>query len=200
MGKRTTILLGSFILVMIFNVSVINYLVNTHSRSQKQAQVLAAIDEIDPLNRQFAFSASPLAEGTYEDTTEAVDARAVNLKSFFRKYNSPLYDHAEYIVETSDRYGFDYRLLPAIAMQESGLCRVIPYDSYNCWGWGIYGNTVTRFGSYEEAIDTVARGLKKNYIDKGLITASAIMEKYTPSSNGSWAHGVNTFLHAVENH
>jgi hypothetical protein len=83
-------------------------------------------------------------------------------------------------------------------MQESGVCRVIPHNSYNCWGWGIYGNTITRFSSYEEAIDTVAAGLKKNYIDKGLITASAIMAKYTPSSNGSWAHGVNTFLKVIE--
>ena len=38
--------------------------------------------------------------------------------------------------------GFDYRLLPAIAMQESTLCRSIPVDSHNCWGWGIYGDKV----------------------------------------------------------
>ena len=83
-------------------------------------------------------------------------------------------------------------------MQESNLCRLIPEDSHNCWGWGIYGTTVTRFDSYDEAIETVAKGIKKNYIDKGLVTASAIMKVYTPQSKGSWAYGVNTFLKALE--
>lgn len=126
------------------------------------------------------------------------DLRIVNLKRFFRKYNSTLYDHAEIIVKTADKYDFDYRLLPAIAMQESGLCRVIPNDSHNCWGWGIYGSKVTRFDSYPDAIETVSKGIKKYYIDKGLTTPEQIMAKYTPSSNGSWANGVNTFIQALE--
>lgn len=126
------------------------------------------------------------------------DLRIVNLKRFFRKYNSNLYNHAEIIVKTADKYEFDYRLLPAIAMQESGLCRVIPNDSHNCWGWGIYGSKVTRFDSYPDAIETVSKGIKKYYIDKGLTTPEQIMSKYTPSSNGSWANGVNTFIQALE--
>jgi hypothetical protein len=83
-------------------------------------------------------------------------------------------------------------------MQESGLCKHIYEGSYNCWGWGIYGNTVTRFSSYEEAIETISRGLKKNYIDKGLTTPEDIMRKYTPPSTGSWAYGVNFFLKIIE--
>src|SRR3990167_719254 len=118
-------------------------------------------------------------------------------KLFFRKYNSPLYDHADFIVKTADKYQFDYRLLPAIAMIESGLCRAIPTNSHNCWGWGIYGNTVTRFESYEEAIETVSKGLRKNYLDKGMTTASQIMASYAPSST-SWANNVNNFLNVLE--
>ena len=122
-----------------------------------------------------------------------------NLKVFFRKHGSPLYDFADVIVRTSDNYGFDYRLLPAIAMQESTLCRAIPENSHNCWGWGIYGNIVTRFDSYEEAIEIVAKGIKTHYLDKGLTTASTIMAKYTPSSpEGAWAKSVNQFLRALE--
>ncbi len=136
--------------------------------------------------------------GTYDSKLVLKDNRVANLKNFFRKYNSPLFDYADLIVEVSDKYQFDYRLLPAIAMQESNLCKYIPENSHNCWGWGIYGTTVTKFDSYEEAIKTVARGIKKYYLDQGLITASKIMEKYTPSSKGSWAHGVNTFLKALE--
>ena len=65
-------------------------------------------------------------------------------------------------------------------MQESNLCRrLIPENSYNCWGGGIYGTTVTRFDSYDDAIETVGKGLKKTYIDKGLVTACDY-DKYTP--------------------
>jgi len=126
------------------------------------------------------------------------DIRIANLKYFFRRYESVLYDKAEYIVKMADQYKLDYRLIPAIAMQESGLCKNIYEGSHNCWGWGIYGDTVTRFDSYEEAIETISRGLKKNYIDKGLTTPEDIMRKYTPPSTGSWAFGVNFFLKIIE--
>ena len=126
------------------------------------------------------------------------DSRVAILKVFFRKRNSPLYDHADFIVKVSDEYQLDYRLIPAIAMQESTACKVIPHNSHNCWGWGIYGNKITRFGSYPEAIETVAKGIKTNYIDKGLTTPEAIMAKYTPSSNGSWARGVNNILGVLQ--
>lgn len=132
------------------------------------------------------------------DEFKTSDIRIVNLKYFFRKYNSVLYEKAEYVVKAADTYGLDYRLLPAIAMQESNLCKYIYQNSHNCWGWGIYGGKVTRFSSYEEAIDTISRGIKTQYIDKGLKTPEEIMSKYTPPSDGSWAHGVNTFLNIIE--
>lgn len=126
------------------------------------------------------------------------DIRVANLKYFFRKYNSPLYDNAQTFVTWADTYQFDYRLLPAIAMQESNLCKYIYEGSHNCWGWGIYGGKVTRFDSYDQAIETISRGIKKYYIDKGLTTPEQIMSKYTPPSTGSWAHGVNTFLKIID--
>ena len=161
-------------------------------------KILAEIEE-DNLTQQFNYSNAPFISDQFRIDTKISDARAANLKKFFRKHNSVLYDHADYIVQISDTYGFDYRLLPAIAMQESTLCRAIPVDSHNCWGWGIYGDNVIRFASYEEAIKTVAEGIKKEYLDKGLTTASKIMQKYTPSSpNGSWAYAVNKFLRDLE--
>lgn len=126
------------------------------------------------------------------------DIRVANLKYFFRKYDSVLYDKSEFIVKMADTYKLDYRLIPAIAMQESNVCKYIYEGSHNCWGWGIYENKVTRFDSYEEAIETISRGLKLYYVDKGLTTAEAIMRKYTPPSDGSWAFGVNTFLKMIE--
>jgi hypothetical protein len=54
------------------------------------------------------------------------------------------------------------------------------------------------FTNYEEAIETVSKGIKENYVDKGLTTPDDIMKKYTPSSNGSWANGVNEFMQDMQ--
>lgn len=199
MIKKLGIYVFLFILLMVLN-NLILYKSFRYLHRQSQIQsLLAEISEenINP-QQQFRFSAVPYVNNSYQTDITVSDARAANLKIFFRKYNSPLYDFSDEIIKASDNYKFDYRLLPAIAMQESNLCKYIPDNSFNCWGWGIYGNTVTRFESYPDAIETISKGIKQNYIDKGLVTATAIMEKYTPSSNGSWAHGVNTFLRALE--
>ncbi len=168
----------------------------------RELAIQKILDDIEQGNtpaKQFNFSNGPFTIDSIETEAKISDGRVVNLKIFFRKNSSPLYDFAEVIVRESDKNGFDYRLLPAIAMQESTLCRSIPEDSHNCWGWGIYGDKVIRFDGYEEAIKVVAAGLKKDYLDNGLITATKIMEKYTPSSpNGSWARSVNHFLKLME--
>ncbi|GIW64900.1 MAG: hypothetical protein KatS3mg092_0833 [Patescibacteria group bacterium] len=189
-----------FYLILFIFLATINLFLSIKALAyfEKQSLIEKMIADIDQKKNNFYSSYIVNSKKTVKTEATIADGRVANLKAFFRKYNSPLYDYAEKIVEVSDKYQFDYRLLPAIAMQESNLCRVIPENSYNCWGWGIYGSLVTRFSSYEEAIETVAKGLKTEYIDKGLITASMIMKKYTPPSKGSWAHGVNTFLRALE--
>lgn len=189
-----------FYLILFIFLATINLFLSIKALAyfEKQSLIEKIIADIDQKKNNFYSSYIVNSKKTVKTEATIADGRVANLKAFFRKYNSPLYDYAEKIVEVSDKYQFDYRLLPAIAMQESNLCRVIPENSYNCWGWGIYGSLVTRFSSYEEAIETVAKGLKTEYIDKGLITASMIMKKYTPPSKGSWAHGVNTFLRALE--
>ena len=127
-----------------------------------------------------------------------MDARVEMVRQFFEKYKSPLEPFAQNVVDTADKYELDFRLIPAIAMQESNLCRKIIVDSYNCWGFGIYGKKVTRFTDYPEAIETVTKTLAKNYKQNGLETAEEIMTKYTPSSNGSWADSVNYFMNLLQ--
>ncbi|MGB3094930.1 MAG: hypothetical protein WBB49_03540 [Microgenomates group bacterium] len=191
MRKRSIFWIGLFTILVVANLIIaLRYV-------QKVKLVSAANTILNEIDASYEFDQSFANEGVTAEV-KLGDARVANLKRFFRKYNSPLYDDAEFIVTTADKYEFDYRLLPAIAMQESGLCRVIPNNSYNCWGWGIYGTTVTRFDSYQDAIMAVSKGIKTYYIDKGLTTTEQIMAKYTPSSNGSWANGVNTFIRALE--
>lgn len=143
---------------------------------------------------KFAYAAIPAASGTLKTSIGEEDARLTEVKNFFKRYDSDLFPYAENVIIAADKYGLDYRLIPAIAMQESNLCKKAPKDSYNCWGFGIYGKKVTKFENYEDAIDTVTKTLANKYKANGLETAEEIMSKYTPGSNGSWADGVNHFM------
>lgn len=129
---------------------------------------------------------------------QASDARAEIIKNYLLKYKSPLVSYASYIVQTADEFNIDYRLTTAIAQQESNLCKIIPPETYNCWGWGIHSEGTLGFSSYEEGIKAVTMGLAQNYIARGLNTPEKIMSKYTPLSNGSWARGVTEFLNEME--
>jgi len=145
-------------------------------------------------NRGLAFAALPSTENVLGDSIISKDIRIEVVRQFFAKYKSPLEPFASNIVFDADKYGIDHRLLPAIAMQESNLCQKIIANSYNCWGFGIYGKQVTKFESYPEAIDTITKTLASNYVAGGLDSPEEIMKKYTPSNNGAWARGVNYFM------
>ncbi len=132
-----------------------------------------------------------------ETILETGDGRAEIVARFLDRYNSPLMPHDEWgtkLVAIADRYGIDFRLLPAIAMQESNLCKNIPENSYNCLGFGIHAKGTLTFDTFEANFDRAARELKKFYIDQGRLTPEDIMRKYTPGSNGSWAESVNQWM------
>jgi hypothetical protein len=149
-------------------------------------------------NRNIAFAALPSAENVLGDSIVSKDARIEIIRQFFSRYKSPLEPFSKNIVEAADKYSLDYRLLPAIAMQESNLCKKIIVNSYNCWGFGIYGGKVTKFEDYAEAIETVTKTLANNYVAGGLNTPEEIMKKYTPSNTGAWANSVNYFMDTLQ--
>ncbi len=132
-----------------------------------------------------------------EVVLNAREARVDALRTFLGKYSSPLLSYAGDIVRAADKYGIDYRLLPAIAMQESTLCEKAPANSYNCWGFGIYGKKVTRFDSFEDAINTVSKTLAEKYHIQGLTDPYEIMTKYTPSNSGEWAENVSYVMERI---
>ena len=144
------------------------------------------------------YAALPQATSEVLGTIKTEDARPVIIKKYLEKYRSPMAPHADLIVSVSDQYGLDWRLLVAIAQQESNLGKKIPANSYNAWGWGVHSRGTLRFSSWEEAIKTVAKGIKEKYIDHGYTTPEEIMKKYTPLSSGSWAAGVNQFIEELE--
>lgn len=144
------------------------------------------------------YAALPDPVGKIEGAANAADARAEIIRQYLLSYGSPLTPYAQEIVDASEKYSLDFRLVVAIAQQESNLCKKIPPDSYNCWGWGVHSKGTLKFASFPEGIETVTRGLREDYFDKGYATPEEIMSKYTPSSPGTWASGVNQFLNEME--
>lgn len=141
-------------------------------------------------------------EGTasyYDAAILAGDARPLVIKKYLERYKSPLAPYSDLIFELSQSYNFDYRWIIAIAQQESNLCKKMPLESYNCWGYGIHANGVLRFDDYELALRSFAEYLKREYFDKGYDTPELIMTKYCPHSDGSWAFGIRQFFTEMEN-
>lgn len=149
---------------------------------------------IDIFKNNVEFKALPERNFATEFSLFSEDMRVAVLDDFLTNYKSPLSPFSEKLVTIADKYNIDYRLMPAIAMQESNLCKKIPKDSYNCWGFGVYGKKMTKFSNYDEAIDAVAKTLAKEYIGKGYESPDEIMQKYTPSNNGAWADSVSFFM------
>jgi hypothetical protein len=81
-------------------------------------------------------------------------------------------------------------MLPAIAGVESTFGKFVPgsdyYPSYNAWGWGVYGTQAIYFKSWREGIFTVAEGLRKNYLNKGLTDSYSINRAYSESPAWGW--------------
>lgn len=158
-----------------------------------------AEDEYLETVRISSSQAAPVKNVTQESVAEAgvADARVILVQNFLARHNSPLAQEKNFgqvLVDLADKYEVDFRLLPAIAMQESNLCKVTPPESHNCLGLGVHERGTWAFNSYEENFDAAAKILKANYIDKGLTSPVEIMGKYTPKSNGSWAESVNQWM------
>lgn len=143
------------------------------------------------------YTAVPKTDILISDDVSPVDARAKIIEDFFEGYKSPLSTLSQTFIQVADKYQLDYRLLPAIAMQESNGGKRVINNSYNPFGYGIYGGLVIRFQSWDEAIERVGKALREDYLNQGLKTPTQIMAKYTPPSlekGGAWARGVNTFM------
>lgn len=131
-----------------------------------------------------------------------IDFKKVNrtevLEKFLEKYESPLTAEAKTFVRIADEKGIDYRLLPAIACMESTCGKFLIPGTYNAWGWGIYGNNVIGFSSWEEGIEKVGEGIAKNYAQKGLTTPEKMAPVYTPPNSTNWRNGVRFFMNQMD--
>ncbi len=139
-------------------------------------------------------SESMVKTAAVEITTKQLDNRAVILKDYLAQHNSPLQYHAQDFIDAADTYKLDYKLVPAISGVESTFGKAIP-GGYNGWGWGVYGNQALYFNSWRDGIFTVSRGLRENYINRGLTDPFAMNRIYAASP--SWGTNVSYFQNDI---
>lgn len=124
-----------------------------------------------------------------------MDERAKILSDYLASYNSPLQYNAQDFIDAAKIYNLDWKMLPAIAGVESTFGKFIP-GGYNAWGWGVYGTQAIYFRSWKDAIFTIAKGLRENYLNKGLIEPYAINRVYAASPH--WGGNVSYFMKDLE--
>ena len=186
---KAGVLISFFLLTPLIIITALSFY-SLRDSQLHQKNLYVAIPNVDA---KITYSALPSTDGVM-----AGDIRVEKVHAFFEKYHSLLADYANTIVESADKYGIDYALLPAISMQESIGCKRVPAGTHNCFGWGIYTHKLTAFQSYEEAIDNISRLMAKNYINKGLNTPEEIGKKYNPNNTNHWADKVSYFIDEIQ--
>lgn len=151
-------------------------------------------------SRYDAFAQTPPTLGNEGFSIQTGDARPLLVEKFLHMNRSPMEGLGAYFVEMADKYGVDWRLVPAIGFQESNLGKKIPKGSYNAFGWAIYTGKLSgaEFDSWQHAIETVTRGIATQYYSRGLKSPQQIQTRYAPDSNGSWADGIQFAMYDLE--
>ncbi|MEA3357583.1 MAG: hypothetical protein U9Q67_04055 [Patescibacteria group bacterium] len=134
--------------------------------------------------------------GIYGDLITS-DTRVISMHHFLVDYHSPMAPYAETFVVVADEVGLDWRLVAGISGVESGFGRIIPYNSYNAWGWrGGPGGNFSNFGSWEEAIDYITRRLAVGYGTE--LDVFGMESTYCPPCGlnpaHAWANGVSDYM------
>jgi hypothetical protein len=111
--------------------------------------------------------------------------------------DSPLAPYASKFVAAADKYNLDWKLVAAISGVESTFGQEIPNNSYNAWGWGVYGDNVINFKSWTDGIDTVSQGLRERYMNawggKDIYQIGAVY-----ASSPVWASHVELYLNRIQ--
>ena len=144
--------------------------------------------------------ASYVAVQTTPEKSDQIEAKKLDreaqiLNAYLAKYNSPMQYHAQDFVDAAKEYDLDWKLLPSIAGVESTFGKHIP-GGYNAYGWGIYGSNRLYFKSWRDGMFTVAKGLRENYVNKGLNNPYQMNRVYAASP--AWGGKVTYFMNDLE--
>ena len=140
----------------------------------------------------FSASIKPgLAQELIKDNYNSnILVKKVAIYRTLERYNSPLVTEVDAFLNACLSYGINCYLLPSISGVESTFGKFLMPNSHNPFGWG---GGYSYFPSWQVSFLTVAKGLRENYIDKGLTSVEMIGPVYAPPSN-TWAGKVLMFM------
>jgi hypothetical protein len=183
------------LVILVINLSLLAAM----SRFEKPPHPLSAATPSES-----GFAASSGTPAVLSATVIAGDSRTLLLESFLNKYGSPMSPYAKLIVDEADKYGFDFRLLPAIAMCESNLGKHVPLKAgFNPFGIAVYTGTLKgkNFDNWEHAIEWVSQYVSERYYSQGITNLIDIQQQWAPpaAENGnSWAKCVQFFENSMQ--
>ena len=155
-------------------------------------------------SRYAIYASEPLTLSEATSTIYAKDSRAQRINEVFGMFKCPMEGLGETFVYEADQNNVPWWLAASIAFQESSCGKNTPkidgVETYNAWGWAVYGNTVKSFESFEKGIGTVSKYLYDQFISRGVTDVCEIMKIYTPPSNGSWCDGVSHFADLIKDY
>lgn len=106
-----------------------------------------------------------------------------NLLTFFQKHKCPEPFYIDDYLHAAQRYQIDYRLLPAIGLQESTCNQHYPRCTNNPFGYGS-ATSLRRFDSIPAAIDYVSQQLATAHPYAGK-TITQKLQAYGPHPDGT---------------
>jgi hypothetical protein len=122
-------------------------------------------------------SAAPATAATPSTGASTVTGAQLDEWMASKNPGAPLVGLGDVFVREGEANGIDPRALVAIARAESSLGSDPGARARNnAFGWGPHQT----FASWEENIATVARGLRRGYLDDGLVTLAQIQGRYAP--------------------
>jgi len=154
--------------------------------------------------RYAIYASEPLVLQEATSTVYAEDSRAEKINEVFKMFRCPMVGLGDTFVYEADKNQIPWWLAAAIAFQESSCGKNTPKidgeETYNAWGWGVYGQLIRSFESFEKGIGTVSSYLSDQFISRGVTDPCEMMKTYTPGSNGSWCDGVTHFADIIKNY
>jgi hypothetical protein len=186
---------------MSFQIHTLGFFIGQKPKNNMKNIILLTLMAAIILIPQRAFAQeSSASSATIQLPTVAktgVDLRVKILTKYLKQYDSPLVPSASSFVAAADKYNLDWRLVAAISGVESTFGKAIPYESYNAWGWGVYGDNVINFKSWDDGINTVSQGLRERYMNqwggKNIYEIGAVY-----ASSPAWAGHVQLYLNKIQ--
>lgn len=197
MKRFRVIFICTLILAIVSNVIVLSYISNfTFNVDLKTKQTYSVGDTV---KFQPIFEVQSEVQALYDVKKSEIQQRefeenVARAEAILKRYDSPMQGLGHIIVRRADECGGDYKILLAIAGNESLFGRV-PVKLYNPYGWldGV------QYASFEDALTKISCYISERYIAKCNKDITCIVRTYAGPGDDKqrWVYNINWFIKQI---